>query len=142
MHASGDVLVVAHSLLELEVGEFGELLEMLSEGFPTAALDRLLSSSGIPTEEAATYLRLSLAELAQRRSVARLSPEISERLLRLAELFAHAVEFFGEPAAASGWLISPAFGLSRKRPIDYAQTEWGAREVHNLIGRIADGVVA
>ena len=137
--AGGGVLIVARTLLHLDVADLGELVEELSEGFATATLDQFLSTSGFPVGETAKYLRLSPAQLAERRRARRLEPDESERLLRLAELFAHAMELFGDTTTSSRWLSSSAFGLGQKRPIEYAQTEWGASEVHDLIGRISDG---
>lgn len=117
-----------------------ELLEMLSEGFPYPSLDRFLGWSGMGLSETARYLRASPKQLERRRHTGRLKPEESERLLRLAELLAHAVELLEEPAAAVRWLTSPALALGGRIPIEYARTEWGASEVHDLIGRINDGV--
>ncbi len=65
----------------------------------------------------------------------------SERLLRLAEIFEAALSLFdGDHDGVRQWLTSPVRGLGNARPIDYARTELGAREVRNLIGRLEDGV--
>lgn len=133
-------LSVARQLLDLHPADLGELLEMLAKGFPATSLEQFLSRTGFPPAEAARYLRLSRAQLARRRRAERIGPEESDRLLRLAELHAHALELFEDRAAAVGWLTAPALGLGTKRPIDCAATEWGAREVHDLIGRIEHGV--
>ncbi len=47
---------------------------------------------------------------------------------------------FGGIEAARQWLKSPQRGLGGVIPLDYAQTETGAREVENLLGRIDYGV--
>ena len=72
--------------------DLSELLEMLAEGFPTVSVKQFLSVSGFPVQEAARYLNLSTAQLARRRRAGRIGPEGSERLLRLAELYAHTLE--------------------------------------------------
>lgn len=123
---NGDgILPVARRLLGLHPADLSELLEMLAEGFPTASFEQFLSVSGLPVREAVRYLRLSPAQLARRRRGGRIGPEESERLLRLAELYAHTLELFEDSAAAVGWLTAPALGLGGKRPVDYATTEWG-----------------
>ena len=38
------------------------------------------------------------------------------------------------------WLTSPQVGLGGAIPLEYAETEVGAREVENLLGRIEYGV--
>jgi putative toxin-antitoxin system antitoxin component (TIGR02293 family) len=51
-----------------------------------------------------------------------------------------AVKVFGGIEEARQWLNSPQFGLGGAVPLDYAETEIGAREVENLLGRIEYGV--
>ena len=43
-------------------------------------------------------------------------------------------------AAAQAWFNSPQLALGGKTPLDYADTELGAREVENLLNRIGHGV--
>jgi len=43
---------------------------------------------------------------------------------------------------ARRWLSSPQRGLGGAVPLDYAETEIGAREVEDLLGRIEYGVYA
>ena len=43
-------------------------------------------------------------------------------------------------AAARDWLAKPARALDGETPIEHADTEAGAREVENLIGRLEHGV--
>ena len=38
------------------------------------------------------------------------------------------------------WLNSPQVGLGGATPLEYAETEVGAREVEDLLGRIEHGV--
>jgi uncharacterized protein (DUF2384 family) len=37
-------------------------------------------------------------------------------------------------------MVTPQFGLGGAVPLEYAETEVGAREVENLLGRIEHGV--
>jgi putative toxin-antitoxin system antitoxin component (TIGR02293 family) len=58
----------------------------------------------------------------------------SERLLRLSEIYAAALDLFdGDQAGAREWLLSPV-RLNNAQAIDYARTDIGAREVRDLIG--------
>jgi putative toxin-antitoxin system antitoxin component (TIGR02293 family) len=79
--------------------------------------------------------------LARRRVAGKLTPEESERLLRVASIFEKAAELFeGDLEAAVGWLTSPKKALGQQQPLLYARTELGAREVENLLGRLEYGV--
>jgi putative toxin-antitoxin system antitoxin component (TIGR02293 family) len=42
--------------------------------------------------------------------------------------------------AGRQWLSSPQVGLGGAVPLEYAETELGAREVEHLLGRIEHGV--
>ena len=48
--------------------------------------------------------------------------------------------FHGDGEAARHWLKSPAYAFKGETPLEHAQTEYGAREVENLIGRIRHGI--
>ena len=48
----------------------------------------------------------------------------------------------GDQSGAIAWLEMPIATLGNQRPRDLAQTERGAREVENLIGRIEHGIVS
>ena len=61
--------------------------------------------------------------------------------LRASRVFAKALELFeGDRDAASKWMIRPLPALGGEAPIDVARTEFGARQVENLAGRIEHGV--
>ena len=79
----------------------------------------------------------------RRKKSAKPSLEESERLMRLGRVFEQAVALHdGDQDAAREWLETPIAALGDERPLDLAQTDLGAREVEDLIGRIAHGVVS
>src|ERR1700676_1962727 len=79
--------------------------------------------------------------LARRKSTGRLTPDESERLLRISGIFEKAVELHeGDIAAAVNWLTTPKKILNHQSPLVYSRTELGAREVENLIGRLEHGI--
>jgi len=55
-------------------------------------------------------------------------------------LFSRAKQVFGTDENTRRWFNARILALGRKTPLEYAQTEPGAREVENIIGRIEDGV--
>ncbi len=59
---------------------------------------------------------------------------------RLAHILAFATEVIENKDAAMKWLSRPQFGLGGAIPIEMLQTEEGAEEVENLLGRIQYGV--
>jgi putative toxin-antitoxin system antitoxin component (TIGR02293 family) len=71
-----------------------------------------------------------------------LSPIVSDRLFRVAKVYARATEVFEDPASAREWLHSPQIGLNERTPLDLLVTEAGARAVEDLLTRIEHGVLS
>lgn len=63
----------------------------------------------------------------------------SERLWRLADVAAMAEEVFEDEAAAKQWLRSPNQTFLGTAPIDYLDTEPGAKTVRQVLNAIATG---
>ncbi len=92
-------------------------------------------------DEAARLLSVSARTLSRRRDEGQLTPRESDRLYRLAHLAGRAAEVLGSPEAARRWLKEPQWALGDRIPLRFAETEAGAREVEDLLGRIEYGVV-
>lgn len=120
----------------------GEAAARVKAGLPVAELDALRKLLGLTVENLAARIGLSIATLSRRRQGGqRLDAGHSDRVLRLARLFRLATELHdGDEDAARAWLSKPARVLDGETPLDHAQTEVGAREVENLIGRLEHGV--
>ncbi len=64
-----------------------------------------------------------------------------DRLIRAARVVDKAVGLFeGDRRAAIEWLQTPQPALAGQKPLDFAQTDIGAREVEDLIGRLEHGI--
>jgi putative toxin-antitoxin system antitoxin component (TIGR02293 family) len=118
-----------------------DLRAAIREGFPHAVLQELIRSSGLTLKELADALDLSSRSL-QRRRRGRLARFESDRLYRMARVLALARESLGDPARASRWLKRANRVLGGIAPIAAIDTEPGARQVENLLGRIAYGGIS
>jgi putative toxin-antitoxin system antitoxin component (TIGR02293 family) len=128
IHAVGDGL------------EPAALVGAVRAGIPLAELRGLRDSLDLPMEKIAERIGMSRATFHRRQKAGVLSPEESDRALRLARIVGHAITVFESEANARLWLKAPQAGLGGEVPLDYAETEVGAREVENLLGRIDYGV--
>lgn len=72
----------------------------------------------------------------------KLTPEQSDRLLRVARIIRQAEGTFGSQDKARRWLRRPTAALDGQAPLDLLDTEIGARSVEDLLGRIAHGIAA
>ena len=120
-----------------------QAVSLVTAGLPTSAVARLQRTSGLTQERIQQVAGISKGSFARRKQTGRLSPEESERLLRVSRIFERATSLYdGDQAGAREWLETPIPALEDQRPLDLAQTEPGAREVEDLIGRIEHGVVS
>src|SRR5260370_5851212 len=119
----------------------GELIRQIERGLAFDSLRKLEAFSGVDTLAIASVIGIPERTLARRKTAGRLSPDESERLLRISTVIEKSVELFeGDVPAAVSWLTSPTRALGNHSPLQYSRTEIGAREVENLIGRLEHGV--
>jgi len=121
-----------------------ELHDRLVRGLPASALkhfanhcpllakdparDRILGSAPAPREKLPGH------------RTGRLSSHESGQLWRLATMVIRAAPVFGGTEAAERWLVHPAFGLDRRRPLDLLETPAGVAIVSDHLVQLAFGV--
>ncbi|MGC2108613.1 MAG: antitoxin Xre/MbcA/ParS toxin-binding domain-containing protein [Candidatus Korobacteraceae bacterium] len=119
-----------------------DLREAIREGFRPAVVSELMRASGLTLKELAGALDLSPRSLQRRRSGGRLARHESDRLYRLARIMAIANEYLGGRERALRWLKRPNRALGGVAPVAAIDTELGARQVENILGRIAYGGIS
>jgi putative toxin-antitoxin system antitoxin component (TIGR02293 family) len=120
--------------------ELPAVIGAVRAGLPFAELEALQAGLDLPLDKLAPKLGLSKATLHRRKLEGRLTPAESDRVMRYARLLGRAVEVLESEAAARRWLSRPQYGLGGAVPLEYAETEAGAREVENVLGRLETGV--
>jgi len=116
------------------------LVERVRDGLPFAELRVLRELLAISEDHLGRLIGISPATLNRRKKARRLGTPESERIVRFARLFGIAMEVLGSEDAAREWLKTPNPGTGGEPPLSYADTEFGAREVENLLGRLDHGV--
>ena len=119
-----------------------DMREAIREGFPPAVVEELMRASGLTLKELAGALDLSPRSLQRRRRGGRLARYESDRLYRLARIVAIANEYLGDHERALRWLKRPNRALGGMAPVAAIDTELGARQVENVLGRIAYGGIS
>ena len=129
-------------LLGLRLSDPAEIIKRVEEGFSFHALERFQRITRIPTDDLAVLVAIKLRTLHRRKKEGRLDPDESDRLLRVSRVFAKTLDLFeGDAAAAKQWFYTPARALGGERPIDFARTDLGTREVEALVDRLEQGVL-
>ncbi|MCU1304684.1 MAG: toxin-antitoxin system antitoxin component family protein [Candidatus Sulfotelmatobacter sp.] len=119
-----------------------DLSEAIRNGFPPAVVEELMRASGLTLKELADALDLSPRSLQRRRRSGRLARFESDRLYRLARIVALAHQSLGDRSSASRWLKRSNRALGNAAPVNAIDTELGARQVENVLGRIAFGGIS
>lgn len=117
-----------------------KLRAKVKKGFSISAFRRLRKKLGISEKDLAILLNIPVSTLSCRKSQGKLNSDESDKLLRIARIYDQALEVFGDPELSRKWLQEPAFALGDIPPLQYADTEIGAQEVMDLLGRIQHGV--
>jgi len=119
-----------------------DLRDAIREGFPSGVVKELMRASGLTLKELATAVDLSPRSLQRRGRSGRLARYESDRLYRLARIVALANEYLGDHLRAMRWLKQPNRALGGIAPVAAIDTEPGARQVENILGRIAYGGIS
>ncbi len=119
----------------------GDLAELVRKGLPATSVTALAEKLDMGNSLLSRKLGISQRTLTRRLSQrSRLTAAESDRTVRLARVYAHAVEMIGDEEKAVAWLRTPNRALGGERPLDQLDTDLGARAVEDLLGRIAYGV--
>lgn len=117
------------------------MVQRVEEGLPVMEVVKFGKQAGFTNDELAKLINIPARTYARRvADKARLKLHEGERAARLMRIFDRAKQLFVTEENVRKWLHAELPALGWRTPIDYAQTEPGAREVENLIGRIEHGV--
>ena len=118
-----------------------DLAELVRKGLPAISITALAEKLDLGNMVLSLKLGIPQRTLTRRLSQgARLTAAESDRTVRLARVYASAVEMIGDEENAVAWLRTPNRALGGERPLDQLDTDIGAREVEDILGRIAYGV--
>ena len=114
----------------------------VEEGLPVTDLVHFGREAGFTIDELARLIHIPARTYARRvASNARLNVPEGERAVRLMRLYDRAKQLFVTHENTRQWLNTDLPALGWRTPMDFAQTEPGAREVEAVIERIEEGVV-
>ena len=118
-----------------------DIVHLVRRGLPVTAVDRLMATFGLTQEEVDRVI-IPRKTLSHRRKLETLTPQQSERVIRVARVLSLAVDTFVSPSKAMTWLRRPTRPLADESPLSLLDTGEGAQLVETLLGRIAHGIAA
>ncbi len=121
-------------------GERAGLIDAIREGLPWAVFEQLCERLGVSQQRLAEVLLIPARTLTRRRKSGSFHVDESDRIIRVARVYAHALNVFESPERAAGWLQRNNTVLDGAAPLSLLDTGPGARLVDELLGRIEHGV--
>jgi putative toxin-antitoxin system antitoxin component (TIGR02293 family) len=129
------------AILKIEATDSREVVAATRRGIAVGAVDEIVRS-GRATLAEIDRLVLPRKTLSHRRKIGVLTPEQSDRLVRLARVVAAAEETFGSQEKAARWLRRPTTALDGEAPLSLLDTSEGSRQVEQLLAMIDHGLAA
>jgi putative toxin-antitoxin system antitoxin component (TIGR02293 family) len=117
-----------------------ELIPLLRQGLPFSALERLMDAFALSREEITDVLNLPARTLSRRKQSQRLAADESDRLYRFSRVLTHAEGVLGTRQKATLWLHRPNSALNGAVPLGLLDTDIGANQVDEILGRLEYGI--
>ncbi len=114
--------------------------DLIRKGLPYGAVEAVLDHVAVSVSELIALLASSKRTIARRKAEKRLSAAESDRLARLARIFAQAEKVFEDKESARRWLQKQNRVLGGRTPLKALETDIGTLEVVQILGRIEHGV--
>lgn len=120
----------------------GELSDAVAQGLPKKVLQATLKHVTTDREVAKKISGQLISPATFKRRRTALTPQESERVERLARVFATANEVWDDEEDTRQFLFTPHPMINHHRPIDAAMTELGARQVEEILWNLQYGLPA
>jgi len=118
-----------------------DLAHLIRKGLPATSVSALAEKLHVANTVLSRKLGIPQRTMTRRITENRAFTQAeSDRIVRVARVYAHAVDMLGEAEKAVAWLQTPNRALGGAKPLDQLDTDLGARAVEDILGRIAYGV--
>ncbi|MCC8376147.1 MULTISPECIES: type II RES/Xre toxin-antitoxin system antitoxin [Photorhabdus] len=117
---------------------------VLNEGLPITVVEKIQDWSMFAKRDILRITGIQMRNYSRRRSnKGKFTADESQRIARFVRVMDCAVDLFdGDKDKATQWMKRPVRGLGYVTPESMLDTESGALDVINLIGRIEHGVIS
>ncbi|MBS0185504.1 MAG: DUF2384 domain-containing protein [Proteobacteria bacterium] len=122
-------------ILGREIRANYDLMALIEEGIPKKSLRTILEDLG---QEKKIYEIIPEGTYKKRKNIFKLAE--SERVERLARVYATAIHVFNEKEAAVAFMVSPHQLFGGRSPLSISRTERGARELEEMLWQVYFGL--
>jgi putative toxin-antitoxin system antitoxin component (TIGR02293 family) len=117
-------------------------VSLIRQGISSAAVEALTKTLRVTQSELASALGIPERTLARRKKEGTFNSDESAKLVRLARVVERAEDVFGDLNTALDWLKSVNAALLGATPLSMLDTDIGAENIMDTLGRIEHGVFA
>lgn len=117
-------------------------LESMEKGVPLSALEEFAAYSSIPRKDLLEVVIPARTLKHRRQRKEPFSLHESDRLARVARIYALAVKVFGNAVDGREWLTFPIDRFRGRTALEMLQTDVGGRQVEAMLYQIDEGVFA
>src|ERR1035437_10391339 len=114
----------------------------IERGLPLSTLEEFSAYSGIAVKDLLEVVIPARTLKHRRQRKEPLSLDESDRLARVARVYALAVRVFGNPEKARRWLTKPKVRFDERTPLAMLRTDLGGRQVEEMLIQIDEGMFA
>lgn len=134
------VATIAKVLKNKEIRSQNDLIELSRKGLQAKYLSTVMTYTGMNNKELANALPISERQLVRYASDKVMNQEITERLLRIIELYSFGYDYFLVQSEFQRWMRTENMALGGVSPISLIDTGYGLDMVRIIIGRAMHGV--
>lgn len=127
-------------MLPRTVRTFESLRQQVRRGLPFLAFEAVARNFGLSRPEVGQVMGTPERTLVRRKHQERFEADESDRLVRIARVAAFAEEVLGTREKAGRWLQKANRALGGARPLERLDTDLGALQVEQVLGRLAHGI--
>jgi putative toxin-antitoxin system antitoxin component (TIGR02293 family) len=117
-----------------------DLRSSILNGLPFSAFEAVQKEIDLPQNLLSNILGIPTRTMARRKENQQLTSVESDRLYRVARVFAFSVDTLGDVEKARTWMKSPNRGLGGEIPLTLLDTDIGAQQVEDVLQRLNYGI--
>lgn len=121
--------------------DFGQLHELVEKGVPASTISRMEKHLGLSARQTVKLLGISDSTRKRLKGKPRmlLNSEVTDRLVRVLQVFDETVEVFDDVAKAKRWLLEHSYALGGRCPIDLLSSAPGVQLILEELNTIKYG---
>lgn len=135
-----EALLGGSKKLPLRLHHKADYVRMTNIGLSKENFDSLREQTGLDVKTAAAVLSLTPRTIQRFTSKEKFRKPASEKLLRLADLYARGYSLFGSKEKFDEWISSPNLALENQSPLSLLDNHYGLDMIESIIGRMEHGI--